>query len=162
GIEGATKDQASPLLSLERPWTRGTIWLPEGAPRICWECSPRPWSAPRYPMKEWALSNGFGQFYASSGWAQFDRHFAVWAEREGFDFDIITQTDLHFRPEILGGYRCIVIVGHDEYWSRSMREAVDEFIERGGRVARLGANFLWQIRLEAEGRLQVCYKYRAH
>src|SRR5262249_55537411 len=27
GIEGGTKDQASPLLSLERPWTRGTIWL---------------------------------------------------------------------------------------------------------------------------------------
>ena len=28
-------------------------------------------------------------------------------------------------------------------------------------VARFGANFLWQIRLEAEGRQQICYKFRA-
>jgi hypothetical protein len=161
GIDGAGRDQASPILSLERPWTRGTVWLPEGAPRICAERAPEPWSAPRYPMKEWAFSNGFGQYYAASGWAQYDRHFAVWAEAEGYDFDIITQTDLQFRPEILEGYRCVVIIGHDEYWSREMRVAIEGFVEAGGRVARLAANFVWQIRLESEGRRQVCYKFRA-
>ena len=42
-----------------------------------------------------------------------------------------------------------------------MRHALDGFTEAGGRVARFGANFLWQIRLEDEGRRQVCYKFRA-
>ncbi len=161
GIDGLGADQASPILSLERPWTRGTVWLPEGAPRICAERAPGPGAAPRYPMKEWAFSNGFGQYCAASGWAQFDRHFAVWAEREGYAFDMITQTDLHFHPELLEGYRAVVIVGHDEYWSHRMREAIEGFVAAGGRVARLGANFLWQIRLEEQGRRQVCYKFRA-
>jgi hypothetical protein len=112
-------------------------------------------------LKEWALANGFGQSYAASGWAQYDRHFVRWAEQSGFEFDYITQTDLHYRPELLSGYRCLVTVGHDEYWSREMREAVESYVEAGGRFARFGANFIWQIRLEEDGRRQICYKYRA-
>jgi hypothetical protein len=42
-----------------------------------------------------------------------------------------------------------------------MRDAVEGYLEAGGRVARFAGNFLWQIRLEDEGRTQVCYKYRA-
>ena len=34
-------------------------------------------------------------------------------------------------------------------------------VERGGHVARFAGNFMWQTRLEDEGRRQVCYKYRA-
>lgn len=48
-----------------------------------------------------AYANSFGQYYAAAGWAQFDRHFAVWAECEGFTLDLISQTDLHYRPELL-------------------------------------------------------------
>jgi hypothetical protein len=43
-----------------------------------------------------------------------------------------------------------------------MRDAVDSFVDRGGYVARLAGNFLWQIRLEDSGRLQTCHKYSAH
>src|SRR3546814_7989989 len=98
----------------------------------------------------------------SSDLAQFDRHFAVWAEREGYAFDMVTQTDLHYRPEILRRYGTAVIVGHDEYWTAEMRRTVDVFVEAGGRMARFAGNFLWQVRLEDEGRRQVCYKARAH
>jgi hypothetical protein len=160
GVDGAEANQPSPQLSLERPWTRGIVWLPEGAPRLC-STMPEPNAPPRYEVKEWAYANGFGFFCAASGWAQFDRHFAVWAEREGYAFDTITQTDLHYHPEILDRYACAVIVGHDEYWTRDMRLTIEAFVERGGRLARLGANFTWQIRLEEEGRRQVCYKTRA-
>ena len=38
-----------------------------------------------------------------------------------------------------------------------MREAIDAYIEAGGRVARFAGNFAWQVRLEAEGAVQVCY-----
>jgi hypothetical protein len=84
-----------------------------------------------------------------------------WAEREGYALDIVTQTDLHYRPEILDGYGTVVIVGHDEYWSWEMREGLDAFTERGGKVARFGANYLWQIRMEEAGDIQVCHKFRA-
>ena len=161
GIDGPGRDQFSPVLSLQRPWTRGIVWLPPGAPRLSNDPAPEPLAAPRYPMKEWAYANGFGYYFAASGWAQFDRHFVVWAERDGFDPDMITQTDLHLRPDLLDAYPAVVIVGHDEYWSHEMRRAIEAYVERGGRLARFGANFTWQIRLEDEGRRQVCYKMRA-
>lgn len=161
GIDGPAKNQNSPILSLDRPWTRGIVWLPDGAPRICADPVPAPGTAPRYYMKEWAYANGFGQYYAAAGWAQYDRHFVTWAEREGYAFDMITQTDLHLHPEIIDDYACVVIVGHDEYWSHEMRTALEAYVERGGHVARFAGNFCWQIRLEADGHRQVCYKFRA-
>jgi hypothetical protein len=161
GIDGPEGNLASPALSLERPWARGTVWLPEGAPRIMAEPAPELGGAPQYRFKEWAYANGFGLYYAACGWAQYDRHFVRWAEREGYALDMITQTDLQFRPELLTDYRCVVIVGHDEYWSWPMRAALEAFTENGGRVARFGANFLWQIRLEEAGRRQICHKFRA-
>jgi hypothetical protein len=161
GVEGENRDQPSPVLSLERPWTRGVVWLPAGAPRICADPEPEMGDAPRYPMKEWAFANGFGQYYAAAGWAQFDRHFVLWAEKEGYELDMITQTDLHYRPELLDAYPCVTIIGHDEYWTWEMRDAVERYVEGGGRLARFGANFLWQIRLEDEGKRQVCYKFKA-
>ena len=81
-----------------------------------------------------------------------------WAEREGFEFDFLTQYDLHNNPDCLSNYDLAVIVGHDEYWSWEMRDAVDNFVENGGRLARFGANFIWQIRIENNGKNQVCYK----
>lgn len=161
GIDGPDGNKFSPVLSFQRPWTRGLVWLPPGAPRLCDMPKRRPLEAPRYPTKEFAFTNGFAQYYASAGWAQFDRHFVVWAEREGYDFDIITQTDLHYHPEILGRYSTGVIVGHDEYWTRDMRDTVDAFVDAGGRMARFAGNYLWQVRLEGEGAQQVCYKARA-
>ncbi|TJV20434.1 MAG: hypothetical protein E5Y16_30775, partial [Mesorhizobium sp.] len=161
GIAGPDHNLPSPVLSLERPWARGIVWLPAGAPRICADHLPDFGDAPRYPMKEWAFANGFGQYYGAAGWAQFDRHFVVWAEKEGYALDMITQTDLHYRPELLDAYPCVTIVGHDEYWTREMRLSIEAYVKRGGRLARFGANFMWQIRLEEQGRLQVCYKYKA-
>lgn len=161
GIDGADGNSFSPVLSFLRPWTRGTVWLPEGVPRICADPVPDPLSAPRYLPKDWAWSHGYGYFYAASGWAQYDRHFVTWAEREGIAFDMITQTDLHYRPEILARYRAIVIVGHDEYWSHAMRTHVERFVDDGGRLARFGGNFMWQVRLEENGTRQVCYKATA-
>ncbi len=161
GIAGDDGNQASPELSLLRPWTRGMVWLPEGAPRICAAPVPDPLTAPRYHPKDWAWSHGFGYFYAASGWAQYDRHFVTWAEREGIAFDMITQTDLHYHPEILDRYHAVVIVGHDEYWSHDMRTSIDRFVEAGGKLARFGGNFMWQVRLEDGGTRQVCYKSKA-
>jgi hypothetical protein len=160
GICGPNRDQAAPVVSLDRPWSRGFCHLPPGAPRTVLSFSPLPGAPPRYPHMEWAFANGYSKKYASSGWATYDRHFAVWAERNGYRVDMATQHDLHMIPDLLDRYRCAVIVGHDEYWSWEMRDAVDRFVSGGGHLVRLGGNFLLQVRLEDNGRRQVCHQGR--
>jgi hypothetical protein len=140
---------------------RGFVSLPSDAPRAVLMDDPPVNSEPRYPHMEWAYANGYSKKYMSSGWASFERHFVTWAEAEGYSLDIISQTDLHYRPDLIDGYACIALVGHDEYWSWEMRDAIDAYVARGGHVARFAGNFMWQIRLEDEGRRQVCYKYIA-
>lgn len=161
--EGISGDgtQYSPRLSLRRPLSRGLVQLPPDAPRIPLRVPPSAEAPPAYPHMEWAYENGYSKKYASAGWASYERLFAIWAERNGYDVDVITQHDLHYRPELLAPYACVCMVGHDEYWSWQMRDAVDRYVERGGNVARFAGNFMWQIRLEDGGDTQVCYKYRA-
>lgn len=160
-VNGPDQNSMSPVLSTQRPWAKGQISLPIGAPRVPLEHSPEPGAIPRYPSAEWAYLWGYSKYYAAAGWASYERHFVRWAERNGYQLEFATQHDLHYRPEILEAYRCVVIVGHDEYWSAEMRDAMDAFVDSGGNVARFAANFIWQVRLENEGANQVCYKYEA-
>jgi len=161
GITGPERNQYSPVVSTQRPWCRGFVTLPPQAPRVPLEVAMPPGTVPRYPHMEWAYATGHSKKYASAGWASYDSHFFLFAERAGYQVDLASQHDLHFTPEILLDYDCAVFVGHDEYWTWEMRDAVDAFVEQGGHAARFAGNFMWQTRLEDEGRRQVCYKYRA-
>ncbi|MER8368984.1 N,N-dimethylformamidase beta subunit family domain-containing protein [Mesorhizobium sp. M0306] len=161
GITGPGRDQYARMVSTQRPWCRGFVVLPKDAPRVPLEVAVQPKTVPRYPHMEWAFATGHSKKYASSGWASYDSHFFRFAERAGYAVDLASQHDLHFSPDILDGYDCVVFVGHDEYWTWEMRDAVDTYVERGGHAARFAGNFMWQTRLEDEGRRQVCYKYRA-
>ncbi|MBL8578209.1 MAG: hypothetical protein JNK47_13360 [Mesorhizobium sp.] len=161
GITGPNRDQYATAVSTQRPWCRGFVTLPAGAPRVPIEISLPPKTVPRYPHMEWAFATGHSKKYASAGWASYDSHFFRWAERAGYEVDLCSQHDLHFRPDILAGYDCAVFVGHDEYWTWEMRDAVDNYVDAGGHAARFAGNFMWQTRLEDEGRRQVCFKYRA-
>lgn len=161
GITGPNRDQYATGVSTQRPWCRGFVVLPKEAPRVPLEVSLPVGTTPRYPHMEWAYATGYSKKYASAGWASYDSHFFRWAERAGYEVDLASQHELHFKPEILEGYDCAVFVGHDEYWTWEMRDAVDSFVGRGGHAARFAGNFMWQTRLEDEGRRQVCYKYRA-
>jgi hypothetical protein len=157
--ERGFSDGRSPDLSLRRPWSRGTVWLPAGAPRKgLTEEVPIGWM-PRYPTLEWARAYGYPKNVASAGWATYEAPFVRWAEREGYTIDVLTQYDLERDPGILEPYVCAAIVGHDEYWSWAMRDTLDAWIDRGGRLARFAGNFKWQIRLENDATTQVCHKF---
>ena len=161
GITGPQRDQFSPRVSILRPFSRGFVVLPEGAPRVPLRTPPVMGAALRHPHVEWAYANGYSKKYASAGWASYDRHFMRWAEAAGYSVDVCALHDLHADPALLKRYRTAVFVGHDEYWSREMRDAVDAYVEGGGNVARFAGNFLWQTRIEDGGTTQVCFKYRA-
>ncbi|PLW83323.1 hypothetical protein CWI75_07950 [Kineobactrum sediminis] len=161
GIWGTENDRLAPVLSLQRPWGRGMAWLPEGAPRLCAPGKlPVGW-VPRYEAIEWALANGFPKYYATNGWAMYERHFVRWAEACGYTVNVITQHDLHFRPEVIESAPLVTVVGHDEYWSWEMRDHLENYLSQGGRMARFAGNMGWQVRLEENGRAQRCHKHFA-
>ncbi len=155
GIVGPRQTDAAFEVSLLRPWATGLVRWPEGAPRIPY-ASPL-LTRPRYPHMDYARARGISKKYASSGWAAFEKPFALWCEGQGIGLDYMTQHDLHARgvPE---GYARVVIVGHDEYWSWQMRDHLETWVDRGGQVARFAGNFYWQTRLSDDLLTQTCWK----
>ena len=155
GIVGPRQTDAAHDVSLLRPWAKGFVRWPEGAPRIP-HASPL-LTRPRYPHMEFARARGVSKKYASSGWAAFEKPFALWCEGQGIGLDCWTQHDLHARgmPE---GYDRVVIVGHDEYWTWEMRDHLEAWVDAGGQVARFAGNFYWQTRLSADLLTQTCWK----
>jgi hypothetical protein len=94
-----------------------------------------------------------------SGWRNWEQPFVVWAEAAGYALDFAVNSDLEFRPEILQGYRLVLSVGHDEYWSAPMRDHLEAFIGAGGNVAFFSGNTcFWQVRSEDHGRALVSWK----
>lgn len=75
GLHPGTPRGRSPLLSAQRPWARGQVWLPEGAPRCINATRPRKPGPARYEFIEWASLNGYAKYYALAGWASFERPF---------------------------------------------------------------------------------------
>jgi hypothetical protein len=151
-------DSGSPLSSTQRPIARGMLRKPVGAPREYHPYTPGIGWVPRYDSYEWARFNGYSRHHADAGWATYERSFVVWAENEGYDLDYLTQIDLQESADALEGYSCVVVVGHDEYWTWKMRDVIDAFVDGGGGFARLAGNFQWQVRLSDDLKTQYCYR----
>lgn len=110
-----------------------------------------------------AIDRGLSLWHGMSGWAAQERRFVVWAERHGIDLDYAIDADLD-TPEALGlldERHLLLSVGHDEYWTWSMRDRVEGFVADGGHVAFLSGNALyWQVRLEHDDRRMAAFKHR--
>lgn len=87
-----------------------------------------------------------------------------WLERSGYHVGYATDLDVQRDPGLLQGRRGFLIVGHDEYWSRVMRDRIEAARDRGTNLGIFAANVgYWQIRLEApsaggESRIMFCAK----
>ena len=46
-----------------------------------------------------------------------DRFTQVWLETNGYEYDVLSDTDVHLDPHVLDGYKVVYVVGHSEYWS---------------------------------------------
>ena len=102
----------------------------------------------------WDLPAGFRN--------KWEHQFVAWAERNGIPLDYLVQSDLDARPDALAPYRSTLSVGHDEYWTWEERDAVENFVDAGGRASFFSGNTCyWQVRLERGGRALVGYKFSA-
>ena len=72
-----------------------------------------------------------------------------WLEREGYDVAYVTTIDFDADSTVADGRRAILVAGHDEYWTRGVRDRFERARDRGVNLAFLGANIgYWQMRLE--------------
>ncbi|MCS6925707.1 MAG: LamG domain-containing protein [Candidatus Binatia bacterium] len=76
-----------------------------------------------------------------------DTHITDWLEAMGYEFDVITDEDLHARGvELLKPYRVVLTGTHPEYHSKQMWDAMSAYLNQGGRLMYMGANgWYWKI-----------------
>jgi hypothetical protein len=141
--------------SFARPMARGQLSKPEPGWRLATVGAPDE----SIPYVAWAEQHGLSIWSGYAGWSNWEGPFVEWAERSGYAIDFAVNADLEVRPEILEGYRLVLSVGHDAYWSWGMRDALEAFIARGGNAAFFSGNSVfWQVRFDDDGRAMLAYK----
>ncbi|MEM7000900.1 MAG: N,N-dimethylformamidase beta subunit family domain-containing protein [Pseudomonadota bacterium] len=102
---------------------------------------------------------GYSHWCAAAGWANWEHLFAHWAEQQGYQLAYATSQDLHSLPDLLARNPAYISVGHDEYWTASMRDQVENFVEEGGHAAFFSGNTaFWQARLNSTADTLTCFK----
>ena len=83
-------------------------------------------------------------------------------EREGYDVSYTTDVDVDANPPELQRHRLFMTAGHDEYWSKTIRDALETAREAGTNLAFMGGNTgYWQLRYEDNRRTLVEYRIRS-
>jgi hypothetical protein len=87
-----------------------------------------------------------------------------WMEQHNYDVSYISSVDLQLDSGQLAKHKAFISLGHDEYWTREMRDNVEAARDRGTGLAFMGADAVyWQMRFESDkaghaNRTVVCYK----
>lgn len=85
-----------------------------------------------------------------------DLYLVDWLTAKEFAFDVATDEDLHGEgTDLLDQYRVVLTGTHPEYWSATMLDALEAYLEQGGRLMYLGGNGLIWNTTFAPGRPHV-------
>lgn len=83
-----------------------------------------------------------------------------WLEENGYSYDVASDHDLHRDPDLLDGYKVVVINGHSEYWSTEAYGAVDSFLDAGGAAIVMSGNTMfWRVSYDGDGAAMECRKH---
>jgi len=76
-----------------------------------------------------------------------DMSIIYWLEKLGYDYDVITDEDLHRDGiDCLRPYTAVLNGTHSEYYSEEMMDASEQYLAEGGHIAYLGANgYYWVV-----------------
>jgi len=119
-----------------------------------------------------------GQFAGAATQVSLERPYANWSpgdirhdfqtvaflERYGYDVTYATSVDLDRDPGLLQNHAILISVGHDEYWSRTMRDGVESARDKGISLIFFGGNdVFWQVRYggsaeNSERTVLICYR----
>jgi hypothetical protein len=96
-----------------------------------------------------------------TGRGQWEEHreFVTWLDQQGVTYEAASMMDLHRDPSLLGNYNLVILIGHNEYWSKEMRDNWDNYLAAGGNGAIFSGNTMWwQVRFSADNKHMICYK----
>ena len=114
---------------------------------VCYSSRLRPILNMRPKYRSWLGATGstLWQFNA-------DTHIIDWLEAMGYDYDVITDEELHYDGvSALERYKVVLSASHPEYHSKEMWDAMAAYQQRGGRLMYLGANgWYWRIAYHRE------------
>jgi N,N-dimethylformamidase len=75
-----------------------------------------------------------------------DLNLVDWLDAKGHEADFVTDEDLHEGGwELLRDYRVVLTGTHPEYWTLPMLDALEEYLDNGGRFVYLGGNGLYWV-----------------
>lgn len=78
-----------------------------------------------------------------SQWTRLERRLHVWLDQAGYDYDVVSDLDLHRDPGLLKAYKTVVINGHSEYWSLPACDGLDDYLSGGGTAVVLSGNTMY-------------------
>ena len=113
----------------------------------------RPFGTRDYPIEDWVFNAEYPMIR--------------WIERNGYDVSYFTNVDTDRYGAEIQEHAVFMSVGHDEYWSRAMRENVTAARDAGVHLAFFSGNEVyWKVRWEdstndpvGNARTLVCYKW---
>src|ERR1700688_4097832 len=106
-----------------------------------------------YSSNPRAVKVSFNRPY-DDGWGtglflSYEFDMVAFLESEGYDVTYTTDVDTHERGNLLTNHRGFLSVGHNEYWSKEMRDRVTAARDAGVGLGFFAANeCYWQIRYE--------------
>jgi hypothetical protein len=84
----------------------------------------------------------------------------AWLSAAGYDYDVITDFDLHDDLECLENRSAVIIAGHSEYWSIPAQQRIDSFLTDGGNVVALSGNTMfWRVSFSEDMSVMECRKH---
>ena len=104
----------------------------------------------------------YGEPTSYSHLARAERFAQIWLEKSGYEYDLVTDVDLHRDPDLLQGYKAFIINGHSEYWSLPAYAGLEKFFKNGGNVIVLSGNSLfWRVSYNDDCSIIECRKVDA-
>jgi hypothetical protein len=82
-------------------------------------------------------------------WRRYDLPLLRFLEREGYDVSYVSETDVDANPGILLQHKAVIVSGHSEYWTTTMRNGFESARDQGVDLVFMGANdAYWHVRFE--------------
>jgi hypothetical protein len=156
------RDRAIGRLSRMRPYVQVLLVPPQGAPRLI-NRETRAMGAMGHPGEpDWLARHQPSPYDGSAGFIdKWEHKFVAWCEANDYELDVVTDQDLEDDSDLLRGYGSVFLVGHSEYWSENARDAVEHFVDEGGKLAILSGNTCyWKVRWEDSGQTLIAHKWK--